>query len=200
MMRPEILNPLFAEVEALKGVGPGVAKTLARLGLTRAVDLAYHLPTGTIERLRVPAASAAMIGRIIIVDVTPFDSRSSAGRGPTRIFTADSDGNTITLTFFNNPGWAKKQLPQGEARTVSGKLEAYGDEWQIIHPEVLEGGAEPPLSEAVYPLTEGLTNRRMRELALVAIERAPELAEWVEPSLLGREGWRGWRSALAEAH
>jgi ATP-dependent DNA helicase RecG len=200
MMRPEILNPLFAEVEALKGVGPGVAKTLARLDLTRAVDLAYHLPTGTIERLRVGAASAAMIGRNIIVDVTPFDSRSSAGRGPTRIFAADADGNTITLTFFNNPGWAKKQLPQGEKRTVSGKLEAYGDEWQIIHPEVLEGGAEPPLSEAVYPLTEGLTNRRMRELALVAIERAPELAEWIEPSLLGREGWRGWRSALAEAH
>ena len=56
-MRPEILNPLFAEVEALKGVGPGIAKALARLDLTRAVDLAYHLPTGTIERVRAPAAS-----------------------------------------------------------------------------------------------------------------------------------------------
>ena len=39
-MRPDILNPLFAEVEALKGVGPAVAKALARLGITRAVDLA----------------------------------------------------------------------------------------------------------------------------------------------------------------
>lgn len=199
-MRPEILNPLFAEVEALKGVGPGVAKTLARLGLTRAVDLAFHLPTGTIERLRVPHATGDMIGRIVILEVTPFEARSPAGRGPTRIFASDADGNTVTLTYFNNPGWAKKQLPEGEKRTVSGKLEAYGDEWQIIHPEVIEAGSEPPLSEAVYPLTEGLTNRRMRELALVAIERAPDLAEWIEPSLLTREGWRGWRSSLAEAH
>ena len=199
-MRPEILNPLFAEVEALKGVGPGVAKTLARLGLTRAVDLAFHLPTGTIERLRVPHATGDMIGRIVILEVTPFEARSPAGRGPTRIFASDADGNTVTLTYFNNPGWAKKQLPQGEKRTVSGKLEAYGDEWQIIHPEVIEAGSEPPLSEAVYPLTEGLTNRRMRELALVAIERAPDLTEWIEPSLLTREGWRGWRSSLAEAH
>ena len=199
-MRPEILNPLFAEVEALKGVGPGVAKTLARLGLTRAVDLAFHLPTGTIERLRVPHATGDMIGRIVILEVTPFEARSPAGRGPTRIFASDADGNTVTLTYFNNPGWAKKQLPQGEKRTVSGKLEAYGDEWQIIHPEVIEAGSEPPLSEAVYALTEGLTNRRMRELALVAIERAPDLAEWIEPSLLTREGWRGWRSSLAEAH
>ena len=41
-MRPDVLNLLFAEVEALKGVGPANAKALARLGLTRAVDLAYH--------------------------------------------------------------------------------------------------------------------------------------------------------------
>ena len=45
-MRPEILNPLFAEVEALKGVGPQVAKLLKRLDITRVVDLLYHLPTG----------------------------------------------------------------------------------------------------------------------------------------------------------
>jgi ATP-dependent DNA helicase RecG len=199
-MRPEILNPLFAEVEALKGIGPGVAKTLAQLGLTRAIDLAYHLPTGTIERIRASVATREMLGRTIILDVTPFDSRLSAGRGPARIFAADCDGNTITLTFFNNPSWAKKQLPQGEKRTVSGKLEAYGDEWQIIHPEVMESGAEPPLSEAVYSLTQGLTNRRMRELALIAVERAPDLSEWIEPSLLAREGWRAWRSSLAEAH
>ncbi|MDQ3139472.1 MAG: hypothetical protein M3Q15_01950, partial [Pseudomonadota bacterium] len=57
-MRPEILNPLFAEVEALKGVGPGIAKSLSRLDLTRAIDLAYHLPTGTIERIHAPAASS----------------------------------------------------------------------------------------------------------------------------------------------
>ena len=56
-MRPDVLNPLFAEAEALKGVGPGIAKSLARLDLTRAIDLAYHLPTGAIERVRAPAAS-----------------------------------------------------------------------------------------------------------------------------------------------
>jgi ATP-dependent DNA helicase RecG len=49
-MRPDILNPLFAEVEALKGVGPQLAKPLSRLGLSRAVDLLFHLPTGFIDR------------------------------------------------------------------------------------------------------------------------------------------------------
>ena len=56
-MRPEILNPLFTEVEALKGVGPQVAKLLKKLDISRVVDLLYHLPPGAIERIRAPAAS-----------------------------------------------------------------------------------------------------------------------------------------------
>jgi ATP-dependent DNA helicase RecG len=45
-MRPDILNPLFAEIETLKGVGPGIAKPLDRLGLKRVKDLLYHFPFG----------------------------------------------------------------------------------------------------------------------------------------------------------
>src|SRR5205814_7729507 len=191
-MRPEILNPLFTEAEALKGVGPQVGKLLKRLDLTRVVDLIYHLPTGAIERVRAPAASAALLGCNVILDLKPFETRESrSGRGPTRIFASDSDGNSISLIYFNNPGWAKRSLPMGEMRTVSGKLEAYGDEWQIIHPEVAEPGRgpQPSLPEPVYPLTEGLTNRRLGELAREALERAPELPEWIEPSLAARECW-----------
>jgi ATP-dependent DNA helicase RecG len=93
-------------------------------------------------------------------------------------------------------------VPVGQLRTISGKLEAYGDEWQIIHPEVSEPGKgpQPAVREPVYPLTEGLTNRRLGELVREALERAPELPEWIEPSLAAREGWRPWRAALSEAH
>jgi len=202
-MRPEILNPLFAEAEVLKGVGPQVAKLLKKFSLTRVVDVLYHLPTGSIERVRATAASAVLLGRNVILDLTPFDTRESRSRrGPMRVFASDSEGNTVSLIYFNNPGWAKRQLPMGEQRTVSGKLEAYGDEWQIIHPEVSEPGKgpQPALREPVYPLTEGLTNRRMGELAREALERAPELPEWIEPALAAREVWRDWKAALATAH
>src|SRR5438067_13165971 len=103
-MRPEILNPLFTEAEALKGVGPQVAKLLKKLGLTRVVDLLYHLPTGAIERVRAPAASAALLGRNVILAPKPFETRESRpGRGPPRIFTSESDGNAIRLIYFNSP-------------------------------------------------------------------------------------------------
>jgi ATP-dependent DNA helicase RecG len=201
-MRPDVLNPLFAEVETLKGVGPGIAKALARLDLTRAIDLAYHLPTGTIDRVRAPAASGALLGRIAVLDVTPVEVRAGSGRAPLRIFARDGDDNTLTLTFFNNPAWAKKQLPLGEKRTVVGKLDAWGNEWQIVHPEVLEPAkaGEIALREPVYGLTEGISNKRMRELALAGLERAPDLPEWIEPSLLAQQHWPAWRASLAEVH
>jgi len=201
-MRPEILNPLFTEVEALKGVGPQVAKLLKRLDLTRVVDLIYHLPTGSIERVRAPAASSQLLGHNVILDLKPFESRESRGRGPTRIFASDGDGNSISLIYFNNPGWAKRSMPIGQVRTVSGKLEAYGDEWQIIHPEVSEPGKgpQPAIREPVYSLTEGLTNRRLGELVREALERAPELSEWIEPGLASCESWGAWRPSLAIAH
>ena len=202
-MRPEILNPLFTEVEALKGVGPQVAKLLKKLGVTRAIDLIYHMPTGSIERVRAPSASAALLGRNVILDLTPFETRENrSGRGPTRVFASDGDGNTISLVYFNNPGWAKRSLPVGQLRTVSGKLEQYGDEWQMIHPEVSEPGkgVAPAVRESVYPLTEGLTNRRLGELVRDALERLPDLPEWIEPGLLSRDAWRDWRGSLAEVH
>ena len=201
-MRPELLNPLFAEVEALKGVGPQLAKPLRRLKLERAVDLLFHLPSGWIERRRVAAVDMADAGSVVIVAVTPVDYRQSGGRGPFRVHATDSAGNYLTLTYFNNPGWAKKQLPLGETRLVSGKMELYGQELQIVHPDVVppEAADSLPDREPVYPLSEGITSKRLGDLVAQALARAPDLPEWIEPGLRAQRGWAGWRAALHAIH
>ena len=170
-------------------MGPGIAKGLAKLGLTRAVDLVYHLPTGTIDRIRAPQASQALLGRIVVLDVTPVEVRAGSGRAPLRILARDGDDNTLTLTFFNNPAWAKKQLPLHQKRTVVGKLDVFGSEWQMVHPEVLEPAkaTEVALREPVYGLTEGISNKRMRELALAGLERAPNCPRVDRP--MARAHW-----------
>src|SRR3954454_14141239 len=202
-MRPDILNPLFAEVEVLKGVGPALAKPLKRLGLERVVDLLFHLPVGWIERKKVDTVDMADAGRVVTVLVTPVDYRQGGPRSPFRVHAADRDGNYLTLTYFNNPGWAKKQLPIGEPRVVSGRMEMYGQELQIVHPDYVLPPAEAldlPEREPVYPLSEGLTSRRLGDLAHQALARAPALGEWIEPSLLAARGWPAWQEALGEAH
>ena len=202
-MRPEILNPLFAEVEVLKGVGPGLAKPLKRLGLERVVDILFHLPVSWIERKRVPVLDEADVGGIITVEVTPRDYRQGGTRGPFRVHAVDQAGNYLTLTYFNNPGWAKKQLPLGEPKIVSGRLDRYGQELQMVHPDHVLPPSEAaalPDREPVYPLSEGLTNYRLGQLAAQALARVPELPEWIEPSLLERRGWPAWGAALQLAH
>jgi ATP-dependent DNA helicase RecG len=202
-MRPDILNPLFAEVEVLKGVGPAVAKPLKRLGLERVVDLLFHLPTGWIERKRVETVDMADAGQVVTVEVTPVNYRQGGGRGPFRVQATDRDGNYLSLLYFNNPGWGKKQLPIGAPRIVSGRMEMYGQELQIVHPDyVLEPheAADLPEREPVYPLSEGLTNRRLADFAAQALARLPALGEWIEPSLLERRAWPAWAEALQLAH
>ena len=202
-MRPDILNPLFAEVEVLKGVGPAVAKPLKRLGLERVVDVLFHLPTGWIERKRVETLDMADAGRVVTVEVTAVDYRQGGPRSPFRVHATDRQGNYLSLTYFHNPGWAKKQLPLGKPRIVSGRMELYGQELQIVHPDyVLEPheAAELPEREPVYALSEGLTNRRIGDFAAQALARVPKLGEWIEPSLLERRGWPGWEEALHGAH
>ena len=86
-MRPDILNPLFAEITALKGVGAALAKPLERLGLARVIDVAFHLPTGFIDRVpREELLDEADVGRTIAITLTPRDYRISGSvRGPTRV-------------------------------------------------------------------------------------------------------------------
>ncbi len=203
-MRPEILNPLFAEVEALKGVGAALTKPLARLGLARVVDLLFHLPTGMIRRQRVERLDDAPAGGNLVVEVTPVDYRQSPGRGPFRVFATDSAGDYLSLVYFGgHPGYAKKLLPLGESRVVSGRVDLYGQEWQMIHPDHVidpKDAAKLSMQEAVYALSEGITSRRLGQLVEQGMTRAPKLPEWIEPSLLSSRSWPDWRSALETAH
>jgi ATP-dependent DNA helicase RecG len=202
-MRPDRLNPLFAETASLKGVGPQLAKPLEKLSLTRVKDLAYHLPDRFVQRRAVANLDEATVGENIIVALTPTDYRSAPGRGPMRVMAADANGNVAALTYFGrNGGWAKKQLPLGETRWIAGRLDQYGQMLQIVHPDHVseESVGLGQLCEPVYPLSEGLTQGRIAALVQQALGMVADLPEWIEPGLLDRMKWPGWRDALLLAH
>ena len=204
-MRPDRLNPLFAETAGLKGVGAGIMRPLDKLGLTRVRDLAYHLPDRFVQRRAVTDLDEAGVGEQIVVRLTPREYRSGgSARAPFRVHAEDAAGNICALTYFGrNGGWARKQLPLGEPRWIAGRLDQFGQTLQIVHPEhVAEDGgvALGTLCEAVYPLSEGLTQGRIAALVAQALGHLPDLPEWIEPGLMARVGWPDWKSALLEAH
>lgn len=203
-MRPEALNSLFVETDALDGVGPKLRRPLEKLGLTRIRDLAYHLPDRFVERRAIADLDEASVGENVIIALTVREHRAPSGRGPFRVLAEDAAGNICTITYFGRAAYtAKKQLPVGEMRWVAGRIDQYGQMLQMVHPEhISEDSAAPigKLCEPIYPLSEGLTQGRIGSLVAQALKTLPELPEWIEHSLKDKTGWPAWRDALGEVH
>src|SRR4051794_8799861 len=107
-MRPAILNPLFATLTSLPGVGPKLEKLYARLlGRSdtppRILDLLFHLPSGAVDRRARPKLSDVVAGTVVTVAVTVDRHRPPPPhrpRAPYQIFASDETGD-IVLTYFN---------------------------------------------------------------------------------------------------
>ncbi len=203
-MRPEILFPLFAPATTLPGVGPQVSKLLAKLGCERVGDLLWHRPTGLVDRRPRPKVSDAVSGLVATLTLRVEDHQPSRGPSrPYRVVCADDTG-TITLVFFHaREDYLRRLLPVGATRIVSGKVEHFGQDAQMAHPDHVvppDKAGDIPAVEPVYPLTAGLAPKTLGKIALAALAKAPELPEWNDAPLMAREGWPGWRPALESLH
>ncbi|MDM7255250.1 MAG: ATP-dependent DNA helicase RecG [Paracoccus sp. (in: a-proteobacteria)] len=202
--RPPVLFPLFAGVETLPGIGAKSREALAQLGVTRPRDLIFTLPHSGIPRRRVTSLSDAHATEIIMISVTVERHAAPSSRGrPWRVWTLDQAGESLVLVFFHaRREWIERELPLGERRLISGKLDLFDTQPQIVHPDHIlrETDPAPPAFEPVYPLSAGLSQRQMHKAVEAALTRAPELGEWIDPALKSRQNWPDWHAALAAAH
>ena len=202
-MRPQILFPLFAEVTTLKGVGAKVAPLVQKLAGPLVRDMVFLGPSGLIVRRRTTAAEAVE-GEVGIFEVT-IDRLFVPGKpgAPLKVRASDETGFVHLVWFGGSPQHIDRQLPRGERRLVSGKVERFNNEVQIVHPDwivPLDKAEEIPAVEAVYPATAGLGSRVVRKLVIGAMASAPELAEWQDPAWIARQNWPGWRASLEALH
>ena len=63
-MRPTDLNPLFAPLTGLAGVGPRTGKAMEKLAGDKVLDLVWHLPSGIIDRRFAPKLAEAAPGMV----------------------------------------------------------------------------------------------------------------------------------------
>jgi ATP-dependent DNA helicase RecG len=218
-MRPPRLNPLFATVRSLKGVGPkleGLLNTLVAPrhdgGHARVIDLVWHLPVAVIDRPLTPRIAEARIGELATLEVTVAEHRPGGGRrggarGPYRVLVEDQAGAALELIYFKaDPTYLKRLLPVGSKRLVSGRLEAYDGWLQMPHPDHVaavdagDSASTVPLHEPVYPLTAGLSNAVLRKAIAEALARLPALPEWIDPGLLPQNAWPSFAEAVAKLH
>jgi ATP-dependent DNA helicase RecG len=211
-MRPPLLNPLFATVSALPGIGPRLEKLYARLlsreeDKPRIIDLLFHLPTGFVDRRNQPKLSEVVPDTVVTVSVRVEGHRPpppNRPRAPYNIETAD-DTNTLTITYFNaRRDYLEKLFPEGETRYVSGTTTLYDGHLQMVHPDRVvdaAGFAKLPLIDPVYPLTEGLHPNQVRRAIDAALDRLPKtLPEWQDADWLKRNGFESFAQALRRVH
>jgi ATP-dependent DNA helicase RecG len=203
MMRPEILFPLFADVSTLKGVGPRSAPLVQKVAGPLVRDVLFLSPSGVIQRRRTTAMEA-VDGEIGVFEVTIDRLIPPHKHGaPIKVRAIDDTGFIHLIWFAGSPRHIESLAPRGSRRLVTGKVERFNSEVQIAHPDYIlpvEKADEIPLSEPVYPATQGLTSRQIRKLAQGALALAPELPEWQEPNWLAARRWVGWRAALEALH
>ncbi|MGE3293202.1 MAG: ATP-dependent DNA helicase RecG [Geminicoccaceae bacterium] len=204
-LRPPLLHPLFVPVTTLPGVGPAVAAALGRLlgrPDPRTIELAAHLPSGGID----PTPRARLIdadeGEMVTlrVEIERHEEPPRGGRAPHRVHARLGD-EPIELVFFGSRGpQLTARYPVGKPVLLHGRLARFGGRWQIAHPEPIEGDLSGLGAIPLYPLVQGLGQRRLRRLLDGLLGQIPELPEWLPDALLGQRGWPSWAAAARLVH
>jgi ATP-dependent DNA helicase RecG len=209
-MRPALLNPLFAPVTSLSGVGPRQDKLfrylLGRDETPRLVDLLLHLPASVIDRRARPKIRDVVPGTVVTLEVTvdrhrPTPSRNA--RAPHLVYASDDTGDVVLTYFRSPPGYVEKLLPVGAKRYVSGTAQMYDGTLQITHPDRVvdeEGFAKLSGIDPVYPLTEGLALGSLRRAMAQALQKLPDLPEWISPEVIRRCKFPKVAEALNRVH
>ena len=209
-MRPPLLNPLFAPVTSLAGVGPKQDKLfrylLGRSETPRLVDLLLHLPASVIDRRARPKIRDVVPGTVVTLEVTvdrhrPTPARNA--RAPHLVYASDDTGDVVLTYFRAQPSYVEKLLPVGAQRYVSGTAQMYDGTLQITHPDrVVDEAGFAKLSgiDPVYPLTEGLALGSLRRAMAQALQKLPNMPEWISPEVIRRCKFPDIAEALNRVH
>ena len=208
-MRPSVLNPLFASVATLADVGPRqeklYAKLLGRDG-PRIIDLAFHLPTGAIDRRASPKLKDVVPGTLVTVAVRIERHRPPPPhrfRSPYLIYASDDTADLVIAYFNMQRSYLQRLLPIGELRYVSGTTGLYDGMLQMVHPDRVvdeKGLANLPRIEPVYPLTEGLAHGPVYRAIEAALAKLPVMPEWQDEAWLAQRQWPSFADALRRLH
>ncbi|WP_297322003.1 ATP-dependent DNA helicase RecG [uncultured Bartonella sp.] len=212
-MRPTLLDPFFATINSLSGIGPKVAVLIAKLldinpaqDTPRIIDLLQLMPHSVIDRRQRPGIAFAVDGEIATIEMTVDQHQvppTTRHHLPYRVIGHDDTGD-ITLVFFHaQPNWLQKQLPEGAQVVVSGKVERFNGHLSMVHPDYIvpvSKSNQLPLLEPVYPLTAGLSGKTPGRAIQQALERIPLLPEWLDKNLISQFGFPSFGVALRRIH
>ena len=192
-------------VRYLSGVGPEMARRLAKLEIRTIRDLLFHIPRSYLDRRTVtpiaflrPNEEASILGTLASVRL----ERRLRGRRDVAGVVQDGTG-ALRIVWFNQP-FVERLLRPGERYFFSGSVQPFrGLEMHNPEFEPDEEGAEHrnlARVAPVYGLTEGITQRWLRARVADALRSLSATPDPVPPEWRREQALPCLREALAQVH
>lgn len=195
---------LLQPVTTLKGVGPKLAEMLERLEVKTIRDLLYLFPRRYDDYTLLKPINRLAYGETVTVIGTIWETRARRKGAQVIVQSVISDGTgSLTVTWFNQP-WLAEKLNAGQQIVLSGTIEQFlgrpvmnQPAWEPLELEPLKTRRIVP----VYPLTEGLTGHKLRELIRKALEEwSDRLPDPLPDSLLQQRNLYDLPEAIRQIH
>jgi ATP-dependent DNA helicase RecG len=201
---------LETEVQYVKGVGTKLAQVLSKLNLYTLGDLLFHLPRRYEDRRQFrkiaharPGDAVTVSGKLVTVDNVKVRNLTL-----TKAYLDDGSG-VLELVWYNQP-YMKDTLNKLRNSQIVAygiiKESPYGLQMETPEWEDLPDGADPDSLLSVnrivpiYPLTEGIRQKRMRQIIWNAVQYAHLAPEILPRSVRERLGLMPIQHALQQIH
>jgi ATP-dependent DNA helicase RecG len=201
---------LETEVQYVKGVGTKLAQVLSKLNLYTLGDLLFHLPRRYEDRRQFrkiaharPGDAVTVSGKLVTVDNVKVRNLTL-----TKAYLDDGSG-VLELVWYNQP-YMKDTLNKLRNSQIVAygivKESPYGLQMETPEWEDLPDGADPDSLLSVnrivpiYPLTEGIRQKRMRQIIWNAVQYAHLVPEILPRSVRERLGLMPIQHALQQIH
>ncbi len=170
-----------APVTSLKGVGPAFATKLARIGIETIMDLIVHLPFRYEDRTKISAIGSCRPGDTVVIEGEVKGCDVTFGRRRSLLALLQDGTGTIGLRFYHFSKAQQNNLTNAGRIRCFGEVRRGASGPEIYHPEYIKttGDKLPDALTPVYPVTEGISQQKLRTIAQLALARVGQLPDYV---------------------
>lgn len=169
----------------MKGAGAKTAQKLERIDLLSVQDLLFHLPLRYEDRTQLTPIAQTRAGESVLVEgnIVAIEIRQGARRSHL-VHIQDASGR-LTLRFFHFTRHQELQFVHGRRLRCFGEVRFGFQGLELSHPDYefpYEEAQSSPQSclTPVYPITEGVHQKTLRQLVSQALEHINELQDVLE--------------------
>ncbi len=193
---------LLKDINTINGIGTKLSKIFKKKNINTIFDLLWRLPRDSVDRTNLVKIKELQIGKIqtISVDVVKYNFPRIRNL-PNKVFCEDETGKIDCIFFNSYEGYIKKILPINSRITISGKVGYYKNKYQITNPTYVSSNIESIKKIfSTYNLTEGVKEKKYRNIVNEVLKKIPDLNEWLSDDILKKFDYITWKNSIIDLH